>query len=238
MYLEPGSIAWHRERQRGIGGSDLSALFGLSRFETPLGLWELKTNRRLYNPGGAAARRGTRLEPYVCRRFSEETGTELVAAPQFVRHPRWEEGVRLLANPDRVLSGELAGQIFEAKTTNEGGSIHRLYEEGRVPVQHMLQLQHYAVCLGVSGGVISCLVCPSGIVTDPDTQCQAFHLRWRRSETVCQLIETCSTRWWSTYVEADQAPDYLRHPKASELLAAMAAESGIDEYPRSGHQYA
>jgi len=238
MYLEPGSTGWHRERQKGIGGSDLSAMFGLSRFDTPLGLWELKTNRRLCNPGGPAAQRGTRLEPYVCRRFTEETGIELSPAPQFVRHPRWDEGVRLLANPDRMLDGALGGLVFEAKTTSEGSSTHRLYDAGQVPPQHMLQLQHYAVSLGVSGGVISCLICPNGTIIDPDTQCQSVHLRWRRSETVGQIIETSVRRWWSTWVEADRAPDYLRHPKTSELLAAMAAESWIDEYPRSGHQYA
>lgn len=236
MYLEPGSTAWHRERQNGIGGSDLSALFGVSRFETPFGLWELKTDRRLCNIGGAAARRGTRLEPYVCERFERETGVRLSAAPQFVRHARWDEGVRLLANPDRMLaSGRWEGMIYEAKTTTEGSYTHRLYMEGQLPPQHMFQLQHYAASLGASGGIITCLSCPRGPIIDPELDCRAVHLVWKRSDEARAIIEECSAAWWTRYVEADKAPQYAQHAKAGALIEVLGAEGWIDEYPRQGH---
>lgn len=231
MYLEPGSMAWHRERQNGIGGSDLAAMFGISRFESPLGLWELKTNRRLYNPGSALARRGTLLEPYVCRRFEEECGVELVSPPQFVRHPAWDEGIRLLANPDRLLGGVYAGWIFEAKTTTLGGWVHQLFDEGRLPPHFVLQLQHYATCLGSPGGVISCLICPAGPIRDPEEECFPLHLQWKRSARLGSFIEESVAAWWSAHIEPDEPPDYDRHPRADELMELLRTEVWLRPFP-------
>lgn len=79
---------WLGERTKGIGGSDIAAILGMSRWASPRDVWLDKTGRSKPKTVTWAMRRGTALELPLLQWFSEQTGME------------WER-VGLLAHEDQ-----------------------------------------------------------------------------------------------------------------------------------------
>lgn len=71
------------DRTKLIGGSDISAILGISPWKTAADLWLDKTRPRVEDGKNAAAkRRGTRLEPYIVDMIREEYGYTVVQRGQ------------------------------------------------------------------------------------------------------------------------------------------------------------
>lgn len=67
------------DRSKWIGGSDISAILGISPYRTAVDLWLDKIQPRGEDGGNAVAkRRGTRLEPYIVDMIREEHGITIV----------------------------------------------------------------------------------------------------------------------------------------------------------------
>lgn len=65
---------WLEERKRGIGSSDAGTIMGASPFQTPYGLYLLKTGRAEPVKESDAMFNGHILEPAVAEWFSGKTG--------------------------------------------------------------------------------------------------------------------------------------------------------------------
>jgi putative phage-type endonuclease len=79
---------WLEERRKGIGGSDLLAILGLSEYSSPYKVWLRKTGRDDTNVDNPATRRGTILEPAIADLFELETGLQLeIPDPKLYTHP-------------------------------------------------------------------------------------------------------------------------------------------------------
>ena len=97
---EPNSPEWDGLRSRGLGGSEIAAVVGLSPWQSRFSLWHLKRGTLPKQEVNAGMHWGTLLEPVICAHFAsqrdlldvEETGT-------WAHHERtWQ-----LANPDALL---------------------------------------------------------------------------------------------------------------------------------------
>lgn len=111
-WFEPGSDEWHAARARGIGGSEIAAVVGLSPFESRFSLWHRK--KGLLGPVEETEEMywGKEHEPAICRRFARDhPELDVTPAPTY-RHPDrpWQ-----IANPDRHAGPDL----FEAKTSRD-----------------------------------------------------------------------------------------------------------------------
>lgn len=82
--LEQGGSDWIAWRAGGIGASEIPAIMGESDFNTPLGIWELKTGRAKFE-GNFATRRGTEAEPRI--RALYELLNEKNMPPCLAEHP-------------------------------------------------------------------------------------------------------------------------------------------------------
>lgn len=70
---------WLRERKKGIGGSDVAAVLGLSPWRTPLDVFNDKTAETVdEKPQSEAAHFGTILEDVVADEFARRTGFKVV----------------------------------------------------------------------------------------------------------------------------------------------------------------
>ncbi len=70
---------WLRERKKGIGGSDVAAVLGLSPWRTPLDVFNDKTAETVdEKPQSDAAHFGTILEDVVADEFARRTGFKVV----------------------------------------------------------------------------------------------------------------------------------------------------------------
>jgi len=190
--------AWLKERRKGIGGSDVPALLGISPYGSPYSVWADKVGLLPEAECTEAMRQGTDLEAYVARRFSETTGKRAHRKNQIIRNPAYPYS---LANIDRRIVGELAG--LEIKTC----SPFRLpdFKGDDYPPEFLAQCLHYLAVTGWERWYLAVLV----LGTD-------FHVYQINAADYKADIEDIQQQvydFWTTYV-------IPRNPPASDGTAA------------------
>lgn len=139
MDLTQNSPDWLVWRQNGIGSSDAAAIMGVSPWQTPLRLFELKTGRVESPPPTAAMRRGTDLEAQARREFEFEYDTDF--RPACLIHP---EHAFLKASLDGWSRD--GSVVLEIKAP--GQKAHAEAVAGRVPAYYVPQVQHLLMVSG------------------------------------------------------------------------------------------
>lgn len=148
---------WLDWRRLGIGGSDAAAVFGLSPFQTPLGLYLDKIGRLPALEQSAEMEWGTRLEAAVIEKFEDETGMWVTERQQWRVHRDPELAFMRCTLDGLCLPGgeEPAAGIFEGKTSNafrhewgpvpagEFGGVDGVPEHVQIQVQHELAVTGY-----------------------------------------------------------------------------------------------
>lgn len=154
--LENGSQAWLEERNKGIGGSDVAAILGYSKWESAYSLWCKKTGRIQDSTTSSAMEWGNRLEDVVIDKFADE-------------HPEyellrnvgsWANNLRpwQKANPDALYmhDGELC--LLEIKTAQyEDDWKTGTPGEYTIPNHYFTQVQWYLQALGLKRGTLAVL---------------------------------------------------------------------------------
>lgn len=140
------------ERRKYIGGSDIAAIMGQSRWKTPYRLWAEKTGKieipDLSN--NEAVDMGTRLEQFVADLFSEKTEKQVRRQSKMYTH---KEYPFLVAHVDRLITG--TDELLECKTC----SAYKLEEwENKIPKEYVLQVIWYLGITGRKRGWIACLI--------------------------------------------------------------------------------
>jgi putative phage-type endonuclease len=149
-YYEPDSPEWH-EARKGISGSDIGAILGVSPFKSTYTLWAEK--RGLVSDHiepSIPMRMGTLFEPAIRQLFSEQHPSfEVMETGTWSSHinPTWK------ANPDgliRYMDGDLG--ILEIKHTSQYWSeLPRTYFEQVHWYLDVLALP-FAIVAAVTGG--------------------------------------------------------------------------------------
>ena len=110
------------DRSKYIGGSDIGAILGLSRFRSPLELWLEKTGKETKKLDSLPLRFGAFAESFVASEYARSTGFELIHDESIYIHPEYSF---MSAHIDRfVLEGGAASptstptRILECKTAN------------------------------------------------------------------------------------------------------------------------
>ncbi|MNB69346.1 YqaJ-like viral recombinase domain protein [compost metagenome] len=157
---EEDEEAWLKARSRGIGGSDIGAICGVSNFSTARLIYLKKTGQ--YNdtiePGSAAADRmrfGHLLEPIVANEYAHRTGKKVVESPATVVH---KDHPWAIANVDRFIvddDGKIEG-ILECKTTDARNWAD--WDEGDIPISYIYQLNWYLWICDLKFGAFACLI--------------------------------------------------------------------------------
>lgn len=159
---------WCHVRNKGIGGSDVGAICGVSPFSSARQIYFSKTGQfeEALKPGPASLERmhfGHLLEPIVADEFASreltaEKGragwslTELGATVSHKDHP-WAR-----ANVDRLIldrDGKVRG-ILECKTTSEYNDSE--WADGDILMSYVYQLNWYMWILDIKWGAFACLV--------------------------------------------------------------------------------
>jgi putative phage-type endonuclease len=163
---EDDEAAWLAARTRGIGGSDVGAICGVSPFTSARQIYLNKTGQydEGLKPSDAAKERmhfGHMLEPIVADEFARREltgdfeGFTLVDIDATMQH---KDHSWALANVDRLIldrDGNPWG-ILECKTTSE--YMNDEWESGEILMSYMYQLNWYMWILGIERGCFACLV--------------------------------------------------------------------------------
>ena len=229
-------IDWLKQRQSGIGGSDIAAICGLNPFKTPLQVWQSKINPVVDEEISEPAYWGTTLENVVAQEYAKRTGRKVQRINQVLHHPHLPY---CLANIDRaVVNPEMAGRVFwkddrlttnrilECKTAN-GFAAKQWGEAGsdQVPDSYLIQCQWY---LGITGASVCDLAVLIG------GQDFRIYTILRDDDLINDLLQQGAAFW--ELVKNNIAPDPINYPEAvkkwatsDSSLSVQADDSLIDD---------
>jgi len=136
-----------------IGGSEIAAVMGLSRWQSPLRLWAEKTGKveREDISGKEYVELGTELEDFVAQKFARKTGKK-------VRRDRKTFKYRLYSYMTGHIDRRIVGtdELLECKTCNAWKE-HE-WEGEDIPMEYILQVMWYLGVCGMSKGYIAVLI--------------------------------------------------------------------------------
>lgn len=142
---------WLDARRNGIGGSDVAAICGMSRYRSPMEVYLDKLGELPPIEDNKKMAAGRRLEPVIAEWFAEETGYKVQKQNSIFQHR--EHGF-MLANIDRWLPGLNAG--LEIKNTSE--YCRDDWAGTSAPTEYILQCNHYMAVVGAERWFIAYLV--------------------------------------------------------------------------------
>jgi putative phage-type endonuclease len=196
------------ERMTYLGASDAAAVLGLSRWQTPLGLWAEKTGQLPPNQNQSLAMEvGNELEELVCKLFTKRANRPVRRVNETQVHPNYSF---IRANIDRRIIGEDA--ILEAKTCS--GWKAKEWDGDDIPQEYLIQVQHQLAVTGKERGYIAVLIGGN----------QDF--RWkevpRDNELIKEIIQR-EAEFWTKYVEPKVMPMTVTADDAETLEALFPA---------------
>ena len=145
---------WLRYRKSGIGGSDVAAILGISKWNSAISLWLDKTNQT-NEPveENEAMQWGTIMEPIIRNHFAEVTGKTVVEVKAMLQHPEYPF---MLADVDGLTEDDEGHPaILEIKTASE---YKRSEWENDIPSYYQTQVQHYLCVTGVQKAYVAVLI--------------------------------------------------------------------------------
>ncbi|MGL4569578.1 MAG: YqaJ viral recombinase family protein [Clostridium sp.] len=145
-------LEWLQERQKGIGGSDVGAILGLSKWKSPFEVYIEKTEPIIeVDEQSESAYWGDQFEEVVAKEFEKRTGKKV---RRDRRHFVHTEHPFMVANIDRRVIGE--NSILECKTANQ--FLAKEWEDEEIPASYLVQVQHYLAVTGADKGYIAVLI--------------------------------------------------------------------------------
>lgn len=134
----PDRAAWIAERSTGIGGSEIASILGLSKWQTPLEVYQRKRGEIGEQPDNPSMRWGRLLEPTVRQAYSDETGRIVKLPSGMLRHPKHPH---MIANLDGFVE-DRTGRVYEGKTARSSDGWGEAGSD-EIPLAYLLQVQHY-----------------------------------------------------------------------------------------------
>ncbi len=228
LILPPGAdrASWLAARRTGLGGSEVSTLVGLTRYESPYELWLDKTGQvpLVDEAPSEAAEMGTLLEPVVRARFAAVHRLTVDVVGTY----RSREWPWMIANPDGICSD---GTGFEGKTASLW--LAHQWKDGQTADHAELQAQWGMAVTGLPAWHVAALI---------GGQRNEYRLVERDEELIGVLVDV-SRRFWHDHVltgeppawdGSDAAVRYLtdRYPTAHADIIADIDVAERDEIAR------
>lgn len=207
---------WLDQRRKGIGGSDVAAIMGLSPWRTPADVWFEKTGRA--EPQDLSDRphvqRGVELEGFVGEKFRDAHKGFRVrrvnAVCQSIGRP-WAQ-----ASLDYEVMQDDRWGVLEIKTSRNDAD----WKDG-IPAYYLTQVMHY---LSVTGREFAWVA----VQFDSDWLWEYREYRIERDEEDIAAINAAVDTFWHEFVEADVMPVLVGTSSEAQGLTQMYAKPTPD----------
>lgn len=132
---------WHEKRRKGIGGSDVAPILGISPWRTPYEVWEEKLSLRESQETTPEMQYGLMMEPVIRQWYSNETGLSVRVPKEIIVHPEFDF---IVANVDGLTDNERVLEIKTSRSSKGWG------EPGtdEIPEYYRTQVEHYMIVTG------------------------------------------------------------------------------------------
>ena len=221
-------------RKGGLGGSDIAAILGISKFKSPLEVWLDKTGRSDRSESTIPQRFGIFAEEFVAQEYTLKTGRRVVRHNAQLVHPQYDF---LIGNVDRLVipDGEKIaahmGQIrtdrgMEAKCVSAfGASEWGDDDSDDVPPYYLTQCAWYRILTGCIHWDLAALIGNSRVevyTLSSDTELE-------------ELLVQRAVEFWERHVIADIPPEpqsahdiALLYPKSEEGRKLIADDYSVE----------
>ena len=191
-----GNQTFLQTRKTGIGGSDIAAILGVSKFKTALDVFLSKTtdqpeeeNERFYW--------GHALENPIIDRFVKETGFSVLRQPETKRLS--ESQPYILANADALILGKDGKPqgILEIKTSSAYNTKEWSADDGEaIPLEYSAQVQWYMGIFDVDFAYLAVLIGGN----------QYRHYRIERDKELFEMMRDRAVAFWQNHVLTNTPP--------------------------------
>jgi putative phage-type endonuclease len=220
---------WLQARRAGLGGSDIGAMLGLSKYRTPADVWLEKTGRAPGQEETLQMRFGTYAEEFVAQEYCAKTGQAVQRFTKMLHHPT----APVLGNVDRLVvpagakvashKGEVrTDKLLECKTASAFAAYNadEWGDEGTdaVPMSYLIQCATYMALTGCSYADLAVLF--------GNQEVRIYSLK-RDTELETEIIAR-ATEWWNRHVIADVAPAPICEADVRALFPSSAAGKTIE----------
>jgi len=201
---------WLEARKKGLGGSDIAGILGLSKWTTPLKIWRQKQGLEPDTDATWQMALGTENESLIAGVWAAKQGCRLIKIP-FLRD---------VANPHRAASVDFLAvfpdgyvEIVEVKWSKGMDD---------VPDYYFTQVTWYEAITGIhTGRLVS-----GGDRNEPD---DGLPVPWE--DSLSNDIVTTADEWWKAHILIDVAPEPMSDTEIAEDLAdkiRLLASNGVD----------
>jgi putative phage-type endonuclease len=200
---------WLQARRRGIGGSDVAPILGLSKWRSRLDVYLEKTGQVSSDQADSEPMLwGRLLEPIIREEFAKRSGLNLVEPPPILMskdHPF------MIASLDGLTD---CGAVVECKTARSADGWGEPGSD-EIPVYYTTQVAHYMAVTGAQVAYVPVLIGASDfrIYTVP-----------REDSFIADLIEA-ERLFWKEHVLAGVPPEPINAADAAKLWARDNGET-------------
>lgn len=196
-------LQWLKERQKGIGGSDVGAIMGVNKWKSAFEVYVDKTQEITeVDKSNELSYWGSTLEEIVAREFSIRTGKKVRKDNRQLVHKTYEF---MIGNIDRRIVGENA--FLECITVNAFRA--KEWEGEEIPPSVILQCQHYMEVIGVDNCYIAALIGGQKFI----------YKKVERDEELISMIVEAEKEFWVNHVEKRIPPKLDGSEAASKYLS-------------------
>lgn len=199
---------WLNYRRLGIGGSDIAAICGLSKWKTAVHVYMEKLGQNKDELMSEAAEWGTRLEPVIAKKFANNHPEWAITEKKVIYcHPKHDWA---LGNLDGMIIDPDQGRgILEIKTANE--YLKHAWDDGNIPDYYFVQLQWYMFVTDLQWGYFGTLI--------GGNKYREYPVQ-RDDELIMQLFRLASD-FWHNHVLLENSPPVDGSDASVTLLNQM-----------------
>ena len=185
---------WLKLRRNGIGGSDASVVMGKNPWRSIQQLWEDKTGRTpVQENSNEYTYWGNVMEGIIRKEFMNRTGLKVRQKHFMMFHPQFQF---MFADVDGIVTDERGDKcIFEAKTVSQYREEE--WRDGKIPVEYMMQVQHYLAVCGMQKAYIAALIGGNHFI---------YHTILRDEGMIAELVHA-EKQFWDYNVKCDIRPE-------------------------------
>ena len=226
---------WIESRRKGIGGSDLAIILGVSKWGSLTNIWKdkMRLTKSIREPDNwFTLDYGNAMEPLIRKAFSEITGLTVSKDTWQYRHPFYNH---MLRDIDFLCYDEAGNEyIGEIKTTDpnnlDNWESGILGQGGRLPLNYELQVRHYMRVTDIGRAYV---ICNYGNSIEKN-----IIVRVDRNTEIESAIIDAENKFWFDYIEKGVCPleKFISDTAIKQLRENYTAEDKKvinDEKPKS-----
>jgi putative phage-type endonuclease len=220
-----------RERTKYLGGSDIGAILGFSKYRTALDVWLEKTGRVVNTVDNLPVRFGTFAESFVASEYAAQTGYGLVHSETGVADPQYP-----------FMVGHIDRYVFESSDDVDGKLFHG---DGSCAAAHLLECKTASPFnqsdwgdLGTDEVPMSYLVqCLWYLAITNLERCDVAVLFGNsdfriyevyRDKELEELIITKAAAFWNNYIQLDTPPPAQCEADYQQLFTKEVAGKAVE----------